>query len=79
MNIIVIIYFLSYPLCLIHIRKGNWSHVGSIPSERTNSLSVVESYFNGFNDYILSMIVLVNFFGMAAQMVDGHRSVKPAL
>jgi hypothetical protein len=29
--------FEVYPLCLIHSRKGNWSHVGSTPTTSTHS------------------------------------------
>ena len=34
---------LAYPLCLIHSRKGNRLHVGSIPSASTNRIVINNS------------------------------------
>ena len=43
-----------YPLCLIHTRKGNWSHEGSTPSIPTNAevAQLVEQRIKYFQFYM---------------------------
>ena len=60
-----------YPPSLIHRRKGNWSHVGSIPTSPTKNIKNNKNYLEVSNFFVI--FVLLKFFkiifGPIAQLV----------